>query len=255
MDGLYDIIEKVSGIDYRGYRAAEGIVDWCARSGVNHPDELERRLAERPFAEKLQLELAPPSLPPFHEVDRWKALRTEIVPLLRTYPSFNVWVPSCGTGEVAYALAIVLYEEGLHDRARIYATDVSDAVLDRARLGVIRGDHLEEGSRAYAASGGRSSFLEYVLNMEGVAHLRPALKERIVFAQHNLVTDASFNEFALIWSAGGLAELYPRLHDRVQALFHESLCRLGILSLGEGGVMHTLRDHYEPLAGFLRRVR
>jgi chemotaxis protein methyltransferase CheR len=255
MDAIYDIIEKVSGIDYRGYRAAEGIVDWCARSGVKGPEELEKQLADRQFAEKLQLELAAPPSPPFDEVARWKALRTEIVPLLKTYPHFNVWVPSCGSGEVAYAVAIVLYEEGLHDRGRIYATDVSEAVLDRARLGVIRGDHLAEGGRNYSAAGGRSNFLEYVLTLEGVAHLRPMLKERIVFAQHNLVTDASFNEFALIWSAGGLSELYPRLHERVQALFHESLCRLGILSLGEGGVMHTLRDCYEPLAGFLRRVR
>jgi chemotaxis protein methyltransferase CheR len=142
-------------------------------------------------------------------MDRLVTLQTEVVPLLRTYSRFNVWVPGCGEGETAWALATLFRETRLWKRVRIYATDASDEKLARARAA--------EGARALLA-------------------------ERMVFAQHNLDTDASFNEFALIYCPEG----QPRLHD----LYDQSLCRLGILS---PGAPHPAYQQLAP--GFYRKVR
>src|SRR5258708_7673158 len=144
-------------------------------------------------------------------MERLHILQSEVVPLLRTYARFNVWIPNCGEGDELYPIATVLREARLWPRLQIYATDASEEKLARARAA-------------------------------GDPELRPLLQERIVFAQHNLDTDASFNEFALIFCPEG----QPRTH----ALFDQSLCRLGILSPGAPSLF------YQPLApGFYRKVR
>ena len=57
------------------------------------------------------------------------AFRQRAVPLLRTYPFIRIWHAGCSTGEEVYSLAILLQEEGLYDRCRIYATDMNEVVL------------------------------------------------------------------------------------------------------------------------------
>lgn len=72
----------------------------------------------------------------FRDPDFFMVFRERIVPVLRTYPFVRLWVAGCSTGEEVYSLAIVLREEGLAERCRIYATDVSNDVVERARAGI-----------------------------------------------------------------------------------------------------------------------
>src|SRR5688500_11843212 len=128
----------------------------------------------------------------------FNALRKKVVPLLRTYPFIRIWNAGCSTGEETYSLAILLQEEGLYERTRIYATDINDAVLERARAGAFPLDRMRDYTDNYIKAGGRRAFSEYYVARDRTADFRKELEGNMVFAQHNLVSDRAFNDFHMI---------------------------------------------------------
>src|SRR4029078_5387228 len=121
-------------------------------------------------------------------------------PRLPSVPFARVGVRVWWTREEVYSLAILLLEEGVYDRTRIYATDINESVLDRARAGVFPLDKMREYTQNYIKSGGERAFSEYYLAKYDGAQFQRSLVENVVFAQHNLVSDRSFNEFHAIVS-------------------------------------------------------
>src|ERR671930_321309 len=168
----------------------------------------------------------------FRDPSFYLAFREKAVPLLRTYPFTRIWVAGCSTGEEVYSLAILLQEEGVYERTRIYATDINESVLDRARAGVFPLDKMREYTQNYQRAGGKRAFSEYYLAAYDGAQFQRSLIENVVFAQHNLVSDRSFNEFNLIICRNVMIYFDRTLQDRVHDLFYESLITLGILGLG-----------------------
>jgi chemotaxis protein methyltransferase CheR len=183
--------------------------------------------------ERFLLGVTTNSTPMFREPDFYTVFREQIVPLLRTYPFIRIWHVGCGTGEEVYAMAILLYESGLYDRCRIYATDINDCVLRQAKAGVFTLDAMKEYGDLYLKAGGQQLLSDYYTTEHGSAILRPFLKENLVFSTHNLVTDASFNEFNVILCQNVLIYFNQWLQDRVHNLLYESLRIFGILSLGK----------------------
>jgi chemotaxis protein methyltransferase CheR len=141
-------------------------------------------------------------------------------------------VAGCSTGEEVYSLAILLQEEQVYDRARIYATDINESVLERARSGVFPLDKMREYTQNYIKSGGTQAFSEYYLAKYDGAQFQRSLTENVVFAQHNLVSDHSFNEFNVIVCRNVMIYFDRTLQDRVHRLFFESLMTFGVLGLG-----------------------
>lgn len=168
----------------------------------------------------------------FGEPTLYRDVRAIVIPLLRTYPFVRIWSAGCATGEDTYALAIALLEEGIYERCRVYATDAVDALLDAAREGAYDAEMFEEWQRSYAASGGGRSLAEYVSVDGPRASMRPEIKRNIVFAQHNIVSDGSFNEFHLVFCPGMLRQFNKELQSRAFGVLRESLVRLGYLALG-----------------------
>jgi chemotaxis protein methyltransferase CheR len=162
----------------------------------------------------------------------YRVFREKIVAPLRTYPFLRFWIAGCSTGEEVYSLAILLQEEGLYDRCRIYATDVNDLVLDKAKGGIYPLAAMQEYTRNYQRAGGLQSFAEYYTADSEYAIFRPSLRENIVFAVHNLVGDASFNEFHGIFCRNVMIYFNRELQQRVHRLFYESLLTFGYLGLG-----------------------
>jgi chemotaxis protein methyltransferase CheR len=162
----------------------------------------------------------------------FRAFRERVVPVLRTYPMVRIWHAGCSTGEEVYSMAALLEEEGLYDRSRIYATDMSEAALQKAAAGVFPLAAMRDHTSRYQAAGGRRAFSELyaVKDREAVFHRR--LRRNVVFAQHNLVTDRSFNEFNAILCRNVLIYFNRPLQERVHRLLYESLGRLGFLGLG-----------------------
>jgi chemotaxis protein methyltransferase CheR len=169
----------------------------------------------------------------FREAETWRCLRDEVVPVLKTYPSIRIWSAGCATGEEVYSLAILLKEEGLYQRSSIYATDMNEDALAAARVGVCPIDRIRTYEADYQQGGGRSSLSDFFsMNGSRVGRLRRELLSNVTWAQHNLVTDASFNDFHLILCSNVLIYFRPTLQQRAQRLFYESLVRNGFLALG-----------------------
>ena len=95
----------------------------------------------------------------FRDPTYYRALREKVVPLLRTYPSLKIWVAGCSTGEEAYSLAIVLYEEGLLERTLIYATDINPESLRKAEAGIFDVERMAAFTENHRRSGGKRSLL------------------------------------------------------------------------------------------------
>lgn len=182
--------------------------------------------------------------PPFY-----RALREHAVPLLRTWPFIRIWHAGCATGEEAYSLAILLDEEGLLERSRIYATDLSDDLLRQARRGSYPLSVMRQYTGNYLASGGTSDFSSFYSAGHRRAIMREDLRRSIVFSQHNLVSDGSFNEFHLILCRNVMIYFGTELRDRVLELLHESLVMFGILGLGQRESLRFTPQHdsYRPL--------
>jgi chemotaxis protein methyltransferase CheR len=183
--------------------------------------------------ERLLLDLSVNVTAMFRDPSFFVSLRQKVVPLLRTYPFSRIWVAGCSTGEEVYSLAIVLAEEGLADRVRIYATDINEAVIETAKLGVFPLEKMQEYTQNYIRAGGTRSFSEYYVARYDGALFARSLVDAAVFAQHNLVSDAAFNEFNVIVCRNVMIYFAEPLQRRVHSLFYESLATFGVLALGQ----------------------
>jgi chemotaxis protein methyltransferase CheR len=168
----------------------------------------------------------------FRDPSFYRALREVVVPVMRTYPAVRIWHAGCATGEEVYSVAILLKEEGLYDRCRLYATDINEAVLRQAQRGELPLSSMRENTRHYIEAGGGHGFARWYKTRDDRAVLDPDLRRNIVFAQHNLATDGSFNEFHLVVCRNVLIYFNRALQDRVHRLLYDSLVRFGFLGLG-----------------------
>ena len=236
------------GFDFRSYAFASIRRRlWKRVEGeeLHTVSELAARILHDPDAmERLLLDLSVNVTAMFRDPTFYLEFRERIVPLLRTYPFIRIWHAGCSTGEEVFSMAILLEEEGLYDRARLYATDINDVVLQRARQGIFPLDRMQEYTENYIRAGGKRSFSEYYTAKYDGALFSPTLTRNIVFSQHNLVTDRSFSEFNVIFCRNVLIYFDKTLQNRVQSLFYDSLVMFGVLALGSKESLKF--SQYEP---------
>ncbi|MCZ0962635.1 CheR family methyltransferase [Paracoccus benzoatiresistens] len=180
----------------------------------------------------------------FRDPGYYLALRREVIPHLRTFPSLKVWVAGCADGEELYSLAILFREEGLFDRTIFYATEINRRALARAEAGVYAIDRLPAFSQNYQKAGGTGTLADHYTAAYGRVAFDRGLRDRTVFTEHNLATDQVFSEVHLISCRNVLIYFDSTLQDRALGLFAEALTRGGFLGLGSH---ETLR--FSPHAG------
>jgi chemotaxis protein methyltransferase CheR len=233
---LLEAISERYHYDFRGYSSA---------SMRRRVAEAQRRL-QCPTVSKLQDRILhdPTVLPEllgcltvpvsdfFRDPEYFRALREQVVPHLRTYPSLKVWVAGCCTGEEFYSLKILFREEGLESRTLFYATDINPEALRRAEAGVYALDRMPLFTQNHRLSGATRSLSEYYTAAYGGVAFDRTLRERTVFADHSLATDSVFAEAHLISCRNVLIYFDRDLQDRAIGLFRESLVRKGFLGLG-----------------------
>jgi chemotaxis protein methyltransferase CheR len=192
----------------------------------------DRLLHDHDAMERLLRDLSVNVTGMFRDPSFFLSLRQNVVPILRTYPFVRIWHAGCASGEEVYALAIMLEEEGLYDRSRIYATDMNSDALEKAKAGIFPLARMREYTSNYLQAGGTRSFSEYYTANYDAALFDPKLRRNVLFAQHNLATDTSFSEFNLILCRNVLIYFDRTLKERVYKLFADSLASLGVLCLG-----------------------
>jgi chemotaxis protein methyltransferase CheR len=250
---LLEAVYRRYGFDFRQYAQASLRRRLWRRAyaeNVTSISELQAKLLHDPPAmERLLLDLSINVTAMFRDPSFYRALREKVAPLLRTYPFTRIWCAGCSTGEEVYSLAILLHEEGLYERTRIYATDINENVLQTARAGVFPLAKMQQYTQNYLHGGGKLDFSQYYLAAYDHAQFAKSLTENVVFAQHNLAMDRGFNEFNVILCRNVMIYFDRELQKRVHGLFHESLEMFGILALGhkESLSFTSFADAYEEI--------
>lgn len=232
----------------------QGVYSWCGYDFRNYADKsIRRRIWYRVHAENLTSitgllekvlhdsaclkrlisDFSINVTEMFRDPGFFRDFRSEVVPLLRTYPSIRIWHAGCSTGEEVYSMAILLLEEGIYEKAKIYATDINSEVLKAAKKGIFPLENMRKYTNNYILAGGKEAFSDYYSVTEQGVQFHSYLTKNMVFAQHNLVTDSSFNEFHVILCRNVLIYFNKPLQEKVHRLFYESLGMFGILGLGD----------------------
>jgi chemotaxis protein methyltransferase CheR len=236
---VHDLLEAIYhkyGYDFRQYSQAHvkrRIMNRMAMTGITDLSAmLTKVLQEEIFTATLLQDLSINVTEMFRDPGFYRSLRDNVIPILKTYPFIKIWHAGCSTGEEAYSMAIILQEEGLADRTTIYATDFNQHVLNQAKEGIFSNRLIKEYTSNYQLSGGKESFSDYYTSDDKNVIMNQSLKKKIVWANHNLVTDSVFAEVNLILCRNVLIYFDRELQNKVQKLFHNSLMNGGILCLG-----------------------
>ena len=254
LEGIY----RRYGFDFRDYAYASlkrRIANLLQAERLQTPEELLHRLLHDPACmERFLLQLSINTTAMFRDPGFYRAIRDKVLPQLRTYPFVRLWLVGCSTGEEVYSMGILLREEGLHERCRIYATDMNEAVLAKAKSGIFPLAAMKEYTKNYIDAGGTRAFSEYYTARYENVLFQPSLTQNVVFAQHNLVTDSSFNEFQAILCRNVMIYFNRSLQDRVHGLLYDSLCHFGFLGLGtKESIKFTPHEAcYEEVDGIYR---
>ena len=232
---LLEGIQRRYGFDFRAYSPAplrRRVRETLRAENARTVSGLQEKLLHDMAAfERFVTRISVNSSALFHEPSFYRALRSHVAPAIRENPTLRLWLMGCATGEELYATVVTLHEEGL-ERTQIWATDIHEAPLQHAVAGAFPLAKLRSAEMGYRAAGGRSSLSAYYRVERDRGVFGEALRRNVVFASHNFVTDASFNQFDVILCRGVLPCLGATLQGRVHKLFYDSLPRAGFLALG-----------------------
>ena len=233
---LLEALRWRHGYDFRNYAPASlkrRILQCLSSCKFEHISEIIPHLIHGGhFHQRLIFELSVTVTEMFRDPFVYQAIRKKVIPFLKTFGFINVWHAGCATGEEVYSMAILLQEEGLYKKTRLYATDFNDDVLQQAKEGVFPVRKMKEYEKNYQDAGGKRSLSKYYYAKYDLARMHDSLKENIVFSNHNLVTDHVFGEMELILCRNVLIYFDRTLQDRVLGLFSDSLLHGGFLCLG-----------------------
>jgi len=185
----------------------------------------------------------------FRDPAVWDLLGTRVIPsLLAPHADgamLRAWVPACSSGEEAYSLAIAFREAVERFKPeknfglQIYATDLDADAIDRARRGVYPGNIAADVTPERLAR-------HFVREGDGY-RISKDIREMVVFAPQNIITDPPFTKLDLITCRNLLIYFGPQLQKKLLPLFHYALNRTGVLVLGSAETVGNFGDLFKPL--------
>lgn len=247
------LLKTLYGYDFTNYSSASlvrRVARFMSDMHYQSTSALQGDLASQPkifkhFLEKITVNVTEM----FRDPEFYRALKEMVIPRLSSYPIIKIWDAGCSTGEEVYSIAILLQEAGLLQRTRIYATDINPLNLEKAAKGIMPLQSMKDYTTNYIKAGGNTDFATYYTARYNNAIISKDIRERIVFTEHNLVTDEVFNEFQFICCRNVMIYFNKELQNRVINLFYNSLAPLGYLALGikETLLFSPLRTKFEAV--------
>lgn len=251
---LLDALRYRAGFDIRHYAQASlrrRLLASLASCGVHRiSDAIPMVIHEPEFFNKLIYVLSVTFTEFFRDPQFFRVIRTRVIPILRTYPFINIWHAGCSTGEEVYSMAILLREEGLLGKTRIYATDFNDQSLWHAEKARYDSENLKACEANYLQSGGSCHFSDYCQLEDGMIHMDSSLTENIVFSSMNLATDNVFTQAHLVICRNVLIYFDRILQNRILSLLHNTLVHGGVLCLGSHETLQfsDVSDNFLPVS-------
>lgn len=182
----------------------------------------------------------------FRNPEAFDLLKRKIFPKLlqqRRDEPVRVWVLGCSTGQEAYSMAMAFLEateNAPHARKlQVFATDLNDALLDKARQGLY--------AKPLAQDVSPQRLRRFFVEEEGGYRVAKPLREMVVFARQNLITDPPFSHIDLISCRNLLIYLEPSLQQKAIPTFHYALNPEGFLFLGASESIAGFSDLFEPV--------
>ena len=178
----------------------------------------------------------------FRDPETFEALKAKVFPEItknrEPQAPIRIWVPGCSTGEEAYSLAISLVEflgkKATNMPIQVFATDLSDQAINRARSG--------RYPENIAQSLSPERLERFFVKMDGGYQVNKAIREMCVFARHDLTRDPPFSNLNLISCRNVLIYMGPILQKRAMSVFHYSLKPTGFLLLGKSEAIGRFPD-------------
>ena len=232
---LLEAVYQAHGADFRGYARPvlrQKLQALMQAGGIGTISALQDQVLRSPtHAEGLlrALSLRPAGL--FDDASGVGQLRQTLCPYLRSCPLPKIWIAESTSAEDVFALVILLIEEGLYDKTLIFVTAADDMLLAETRLGAFPIARMAQYDASYRASGGTGNLSDYCEQRDDAMVFATQLRRNLIWAQYNLVTDRSFNEFQFISCRRVLPEFGPSLRRRSLQLFADSLSPFGILGV------------------------
>jgi chemotaxis methyl-accepting protein methylase/PAS domain-containing protein len=187
----------------------------------------------------------------FRDAEVWDFLKQELLVRLKKHPNstpIRAWVPGCSTGEEAYSLAIILHEvldeliehfNGLVPAIQIYATDLDPVAIEKARVGFF--------PQNIAVDVSQNRLVRYFIREEQGFRAGKEIRESIVFATQNVITDPPFTKLDILSCRNLLIYFSSDLQKKLIPLFHYTLNQDGILLLGNAESISGFSDMFIPL--------
>ena len=236
MRRIFALLRNATGVDFSHYKTPTIRRRLQRRMLLQKVADLDQyiRLVEDDSAElqSLYQDLLIQVTRFFREPESYAALAEKVFPrLIDDRPSdvpIRIWVPGCATGEEPYSVAIALLEF-LGDASdappiQIFATDVSDRAIERARSGIYPASIAEDVSP--------QRLRRFFIKIDGSYQIAKTVRDLCVFAHQDLTRDPPFSKLDLIVCRNVLIYLDPALHKKLMALFHYALKPQGVLMLG-----------------------
>ena len=254
IDLLSEVLRVRYGYDFRNYSRASfkrRVLRAVSEGGLDNISALIPQVIHEPqFSHSLVEALTVQVTEMFRDPVVFRYLREEIVPILKTWPFVKIWIAGCSSGEEVYSLAILLQEEGIYDRVRLFATDINRQALRAAKEGIYSVDNLHAYQENYVQAGGKQAFRRYFTESYQFGRMDESLRKNIVFSRHNLAVDSVFSEMHLILCRNVMIYFDRLLQDKVFDLFHQSLATSGMLCIGSKESMQfsKIADRYSVMS-------
>ena len=233
---LLEAIYLKYGYDFRNYSKAHikrRVRHRLSMSGLSSISKMQEKIIyDEGFFKQLLMDFSINVTEMFRDPMFYRSIRKNIIPILKTYPFIKIWHAGCSSAEEVYSMAIMLKEEGLLERTQIYATDINENVLHAGKEGIYSSKSMKKHFQNYKMAGGTCDFTKYYTEKYDLIMMDKSLKKKILFAQHNLVTDGVFAEVNVVICRNVLIYFDKELQNRVVSLFSDSMVRGGYLCLG-----------------------
>ncbi len=252
LNQLMSLLRARTKFDFRFYRKKMLVRRIERRMGLKHYEELSSYLAFlRENSDEVKLlaqDLLISVTDFFRDEDAFRIMETQVIaPLVRAKEPdtpIRVWVPACSTGEEPYSLGMLLLDQlavaQKSCRVQIFATDVDEGALEVARQAIY--------PESVAADLAPERLERFFNHMEPAYQVNKPLREAVVFAQQNLITDAPFSKLDLISCRNVLIYLEPEVQKKIISLLHFALNPGGYLFLGPSETIGRQVDLFEPIS-------
>ncbi|MFN9817020.1 MAG: chemotaxis protein CheB [Pseudanabaena sp.] len=246
---IFRLLQNAMGIDFSHYKQGTIRRRILRRMGLLKLQTIEDyavHLQEHPIeVERLYNDILISVTSFFRDPDSFTALQQLVFPVISQNKSLDlpirIWVAGCATGEEVYSIAISLLEF-LDDRPvkpaiQIFATDISEGAIEKARLGIYHQSLLVDVSP--------DRLRRFFTPVEGGYQIGKSVRELCVFARQNLTSDPPFSRLDLISCRNMLIYLEPVLQKKVMPIFHYALNANSFLMLGSSEGIGKAGDLFE----------